>query len=109
MEAGAVQQQTLIVPHAETLISASKLAIQEDKPIKLDFYVESMQCRCRLVKNQQKENLLFKSDDEYTSPIRKLFQIDSSQTSDGHKDIICVTENSIYIINNRILQQQQAS
>ena len=105
MEAGMAQQQSSMVPHAETLLSASKLAIQEDKPIKLDFYVESMQCRCRLVKNQQKENLLFKSDDEYTSPIRKLFQIDSSASPSGHKDIICITENSIYIINNKILQQ----
>ena len=105
METSTVQEQTTMIPHAETLMSASKLAIQEDKPIKLDFYVESMRCKCRLVKNQQKENLLFKSDEEYTSPIRKLFQIDSSQSASGHKDIICITENSIYIINNRILQQ----
>ena len=99
------QQQNIPIPHAETLISAAKLAIQEDKPIKLDFYVESTQCKCRLVKNQQKENLLFKSDEEYTSPIRKLFQIDSSTSSTGTKDIICITENSIYVINNKILQQ----
>ena len=101
----SVQSQNDIIPHNETLASAARLAIQEDKPIKLDFYIASLQNKCRLVKNQQKENLLFKSDDEYTSPIKKLFQIDSSTSSAGFKDIICVTENSIYLINNKILQQ----
>ena len=105
MQTTVMTQELSQIPHAETLLSAARLAIQEDKPVKLDFYVESTLCKCKLVKNQEKENLLFKSDDEYTSPIRKLFQIDSSESQSGNKDIICVTENSIYLVNNRILKQ----
>jgi hypothetical protein len=90
------------VPHTATLTHASTLAIENDKPILLDYYTDSINKRCKLVKTQEKDTILYKSNEEYTSPLKKVLQIDASQTESG-KDIICISENSIYIVHSNIL------
>jgi hypothetical protein len=93
----------VITPHAATLKHAASLSLQEDKPIMLDYYYDSLKTNCKLVKTQEKDTILFKSGDEYTSPLKRVFQIDASQSEYG-KDIICISENSIYIVHSIILK-----
>ena len=40
------------------------------------------------------EKLLVKSEDEYTSPISKIYKVD--------KEYIIITENSIYLVDNEL-------
>ena len=95
---------TTITPHAATLLHASNIAIEQDRPIMLDYYGPSTRREAKLVKTQDKDTILYKNGEEYTSPLKKVFQIDGSQTENG-KDIICLSENSIYIVHSTILQK----
>jgi len=97
-----MEEQAAITPHEATLKHASTLAIQQDRPIMLDYYYTSMRKECKLVKTQEKDTILYKNNDEYTSPLKKVFQIDGSLTETG-KDIICISENSLYIVHSNIL------
>ena len=103
METG--QQQTdmaSMIPHETTLTHAATIGIKYDKPIMLDYYLFAKQKKCRLVKPQEKDTILYKSNQEYTSPLQKLFKIDSSQRSDGC-DVLAISENSIYIVHSNIV------
>lgn len=82
---------------------AAMLGLQQDKPIMLDYYYASLRKQCKLVKTQDKDTILFKNSDEYTSPLKKVFQIDASASSTGLRDIICISENSIYIVGGALL------
>ena len=92
-----------ITPHDATMRHASLLSLQQDKPIMLDYYYPSLSKQCKLVKTQDKDTILFKNSDEYTSPLKKVFQIDASLSSNGTKDIICISENSIYVVGGALL------
>lgn len=94
-----------ITPHAATLTHAATLGLQQDRPIMLDYYYPSLRKECKLVKTQDKDTILYKNGDEYTSPLKKVFQIDASLTATG-KDIICISENSLYIVHSNILGNQ---
>ena len=98
-------QREVPTPHPVTLKNASVLAIENDKPILLDYYLDSMNGRCRLVKTQDQDTILFKNKDEHTSPLKKVMQINTSRTETGH-DIICVSENSIYVVHSNILSNR---
>ena len=52
----------------------------------LDYYYASVRKECKLVKTQDKDTILYKNGDEYTSPLKRVFQIDASVTATG-KDI----------------------
>lgn len=104
-------QAQLAVPHDISLRQAFRWSMEQDKPIMTDYYLDSMQGRCRLVKTQDKDTILFKNSEEHTSPLKRLVQIDGSKTSNGF-DLLCVSENSIYVVHSNILannQQQHAS
>lgn len=81
------------LPENKTLQHAAKLAIVEDKPIMLDYWTNSLDKTVLIgVKdNEAKEKLLVKSEEEYTSPISKIFKVE--------KEYIIMTENSIYIVD----------
>ena len=81
------------LPENTTLQHAAKLSIVEDKPIMLDYWTNSLDKTVLIgVKdNNDKEKLLVKSDEEYTSPISKIFKVG--------KEYIIMTENSIYIVD----------
>ena len=102
MEQKAANEQSVVSPHPTTLAHAAKLALQQDRPIMLDYYYPSIKRECKLVKTQDKDTILYKNGDEYTSPLKKVFQIDGSLTNTG-KDIICISENSLYIVHSNIL------
>lgn len=81
------------LPENTTLQHAAKLSIVEDKPIMLDYWTNSLDKTVLIgVKdNNDKEKLLVKSEEEYTSPISKIFKVG--------KEYIIMTENSIYIVD----------
>jgi len=89
------------IPHVTTLQQAGSIAIQEDKAIKLDYYVDSLNNSCKLVKTQDKDTILYKNNDEYTSPLQKVFQVENQN------DVICVSENSIYIVSTKIISSSK--
>ncbi len=93
---------SIIPPHAETLKHASLLAIKQDKPIMLDYFAHAQLKKCSLKKTSDGDTILYKSQDEYTSPLKKVFKIDKSKTANGC-DVICISENSIYLVHSNLL------
>jgi hypothetical protein len=99
------EQHDAIAPHTATMAHAAKIGIQQDRPIMLDYYYPSIRRECSLVKTQDKDTILYKNGEEYTSPLKQVFQIDASLTEHG-KDIICLSENSLYIVHSNILNKK---
>jgi hypothetical protein len=87
-------EPTSRVPSYPCFQHATKLAIIEDKPIILDYWTSSLEKTCLIGVRQNNEKLLVKSEDEYTSPIAKIYKVDS--------EYIIVTENSIYLVSSDI-------
>ena len=82
------------LPGATTLSHAAKLSLVQDKPIMLDYWAGSLDKKVLIGVRENQEKLLVKSEDEYTSPIDKIFKVDDSY--------IIMTENSIYIVSSEI-------
>jgi len=82
------------LPENTTLQHAAKLAVVEDKPIMLDYWTNSLEKTVLIGVKDNKEKLLVKSEEEYTSPIAKIFKVG--------KEYIVMTENSIYIVDVEI-------
>ena len=84
-------QQISRIPTYACFQHATKVAILEDKPIILDYWTSSLEKSCLIGVRSNTEKLLVKSEDEYTSPIAKIFKVDT--------EYIIVTANSIYIVS----------
>jgi hypothetical protein len=82
------------LPGNLTMESAVKLAISEDKPILLDYWTASIEKSALIGVRDTGEKLLVKSQDEYTSPIQKIYKTG--------EDYIIMTENSIYLVSTTI-------
>ena len=82
------------LPGATTLSHAAKLSLVQDKPIMLDYWTGSLDKKVLIGVRENQEKLLVKSEDEYTSPIDKIFKVDDSY--------IIMTENSNYIVSSEI-------
>ena len=78
------------MPENTTMQNAIKLAISEDKPILLDYWTDSINKTALVGVRETKEKFLVKSEDEYTSPIQKIYKVGA--------DFIIMTENSIYLV-----------
>jgi hypothetical protein len=92
----AEKDETIKLPGDTTLKNAAKIGIQEDKPIMLDYWMESCDENTSLmigVKTNE-EKLLVRSSEEFTSPISKIYKVG--------EDYIIMTENSIYIVSSNI-------
>ena len=72
----------------------SKLSIVEDKPIMLDYWTDSCEKNVLVGVRETGEKLLVKSEDEYTSPIVKIYKVEN--------EYIIITENSIYLTSAEI-------
>lgn len=83
------EEQTL--PSQLILSNAAKIAIKEDKPIMLDYWNDSINQSVFFGVRTTDEKLLVRSEDEYTSPICKIYKVD--------KEFIVLTENSLYIVS----------
>lgn len=79
------------LPEHNTMQHAMKLAIVEDKPIMLDYWTGSLEKSVIIGVKEDNEKLLVKGEDEYTSPIVKIYKISN--------EYIVITENSIYIVD----------
>ena len=81
------------IPPATVLQAAAKIAVQDDRPILLDYYEDSLDKKCCVgVKDDVKH--LVKSDSEYTSTIQTISRIDGC--------FIVLTENSLYIVSAEV-------
>ena len=93
------QQQQEVLPGATTLLHASRLAIQQDKPIQLDYYVESATNKAFIGEDPEtKEKMLVKSNDEFTSLVSKIYKV--------QEDFLILTENSIYIVSGKVQKRR---
>jgi len=87
------------IPGAAALVSAARLGIQQDKPIQLDYYVNSAQGKAFLGEDPEtKERVLIKSKEEFTSLVQKVYKVDD--------EVLVLTENSIYIISGKIQKRK---
>jgi hypothetical protein len=84
------------LPDNTTLQHAIKLAIVEDKPVMMDYWTNSLDKTVLIgVKDDEtKEKILVRSEEEYTSPISKIYKVSG--------EYIVITENSIYIVDVNI-------
>ena len=65
-----------MLPSANVLLKAAQVSIDEDKPIYLDYYQDSVDKKCCIgVQGQTK--YLVKSTDEYTSTIQTVFKCEN--------------------------------
>ena len=80
------------VPSATVMAAAAKIAIEQDRPIYLDYYNDSVEKKC-CIGVQDTTKFLVKSDTEYTSPIESISRIKEANV------FIVMTENSIYIVS----------
>ena len=82
------------LPENNTLQHAIKLSIVEDKPVMMDYWTNSLDKSVLIGVKDNQEKLLVKSEDEYTSPVSKIYKVG--------KEYIVITENSIYIVDVEI-------
>lgn len=88
-----------VLPSPQVLLHAAKLAIEQDKPIQLDYYVDSATKKAFLGEDQDtKEKMLVKSAEEFTSLVQKVFKV--------QEDYIIMTENSLYIVSGQIQKRR---
>lgn len=87
------------LPSTQTLLQASKLAIEQDRAIMLDYYVQTANGTAFLGEDPDtKERILVKSKEEFTSLVKKLYKVGD--------DFIILTENSLYIVSGKIQKRK---
>jgi hypothetical protein len=101
VQSAGANQGNYRLPEPSSLVQCVKLSIVEDKPIMMDYWVNSIEKKAIIGVRENKEKLLVKSEDEYTSPISKIFKVG--------KEYIIVTENSIYLVDLDIPTKRIAS
>jgi hypothetical protein len=82
------------LPCELVLKHVSKLSLEKDKPIMLDYWTLSCEKSVVIGVRASGEKLLVKNEDEYTSPISKVYKV-------GEQYIV-ETENSLYIVSSEI-------
>ena len=90
----AEQSTNYRLPTGTTLQHCAKLGIVEDKPIMLDYWTSSCDKDVLIGVRENGEKLLVKSEEEYTSPVSKIYKVES--------EYIIITENSIYVVSSDI-------
>jgi len=88
------EESSYKLPNQAVWEHVAKLAIVEDKPIMMDYWVESLDKKALIGVRDSGEKLLVKNAEEYTSPIAKIYKVSEAY-------IIC-TENSIYLTSAEI-------
>lgn len=81
------------LPSAGVMLRAAQIAIDDDRPMMLDYWADSRLKKCCIgVKDNIK--YIVKSDTEYTSTIEDIKKVDGCY--------IILTENSLYIVSQDI-------
>jgi hypothetical protein len=84
------------LPSTATMEHAMKLSINEDRPIMMDYWKDSIEKTVLIGQrdDETKEKILVRSEEEYTSPIKQILKVGT--------DYIIMTENSIYLVDTGI-------
>ena len=82
------------LPCELVLKHVSNLSFEKDKPIMLDYWTLSCTKSVVIGVRSNDEKLLVKNEDEYTSPISKVYKV-------GEQYIV-ETENSLYVVSSEI-------
>lgn len=82
------------LPSDLTMQHITKIGIVNDKPIMLDYWTKSLNNEIIIGIREGGEKLLVKSEEEYTSPISKIYKVEN--------DYIIETENSLYLADSSI-------
>jgi len=88
------EKPTFSSPSNQCLQHIVKIAVVDDKPIMLDYWAPSQENKVLIGVRENGEKLLVKSEDEYTSPIEKIYKVEG--------EYIIATENSLYIVSASI-------
>jgi len=91
-----MDSKEMVLPSQKVMQHACKLACSNDKPIMLDYWLDSHEQGGKVmigVKSNE-EKILLRSEEEYTSPISKVYKV--------AEEFILITENSIYIVSAKI-------
>ena len=89
------KKDELPLPSQKILQHACKLACTHDKPIMLDYWVDShTPGKVMIGVKESEEKILVRSEEEYTSPISKVYKVG--------EEFILMTENSIYLVSAKI-------
>jgi hypothetical protein len=83
-----------ILPSTKVMTHACKLACSDDKPIMMDYWLDSHNSKVIIGVREEGDKMLVRSEQEYTSPISKIFKV--------AEELIVVTENSIYLVSSKI-------
>lgn len=89
------------LPSASCLSHCAKLGVTEEKPIMLDYWSDSQEGKIIIGVRDDDEKLLVKSEDEFTSPIAKIYKVET--------EYIIVTENSIYVVSSDVATKRISS
>jgi DNA-binding GntR family transcriptional regulator len=90
----AKEKSSIKLPSETTLLHSSRIAVADDKPIMLDYWLISLEKKAIIGVKENGEKILVKSEEEYTSPISKIYKV--------MNEYIIMTENSIYLVDNKI-------
>ena len=86
-------------PNEKTLVHAARLALDNDKPILLDYFIASRDGKAFLGEDATTgEKMLVKNSEEYTSHIQKIYK--------AGDDFIIMTENSIYLVSGKVQKRK---
>ena len=88
------ESQSFPLPGAQALQHCCKISIAEDRPIMLDYWTDSQELKIVIGVRENGEKLLVKNEDEYTSPISKIYKV--------NEEYIIITENSLYLTSAKI-------
>lgn len=86
----------MALPSASVLLRAAQIAIDDDKPLYLDYFRDSLTKTCSIGVRADDPQIkyLVKSDSEYTSTIQDVKKCENCY--------IVVTENSLYVVSTDI-------
>ena len=86
------------LPSSTVMQHACKMAIVEDRPMMMDYWVDSLDGGIFIGVREGGEKLLVKNADEYTSHISKIFKVG--------EEYLIMTENSIYVVSAKITSKR---
>jgi|UniRef100_A0A6C0ESS6 hypothetical protein len=83
------------LPSQKVMQHVCKLACTHDKPIMMDYWLDS-HCGGKVIigVKDSEEKILVRNEEEYTSPISKVYKVGD--------EFILITENSIYLVSSKI-------
>lgn len=81
-------------PDKTALHNSFRLSEAHDKPIHCNYWTDSQNNKVFIGKTEENEKILYVDEEEYTSPIEKLYKIENTY--------IIITGNSIYLVSTNI-------